>query len=134
MAREHERQATVTDPTVPEDTVWKYLDRIATALEQMALEVVDARTPEAVPPHLVATTAPPPLPIPAFVPTISEPPQPAATQTAPQQPGPFAPIGWVCPIHRSVRTVPAGVSQRTGKPYRAFLTCGERGCDERPPR
>ena len=39
----------------------------------------------------------------------------------------------VCPIHRLPwRSVPAGVSKRTGRPYDAFLACPEPGCGERP--
>jgi hypothetical protein len=39
-----------------------------------------------------------------------------------------------CPVHRVPwRTVPAGVSKKTGRPYAAFLACPEPGCDERPP-
>jgi hypothetical protein len=45
-----------------------------------------------------------------------------------------AETGWECPIHHSVKTVPAGVSQKTGKPYSSFQACSERGCDEKPPR
>ena len=38
-----------------------------------------------------------------------------------------------CPVHRVPwRTVPAGVSKRTGRPYSEFQACPERGCDERP--
>jgi hypothetical protein len=38
-----------------------------------------------------------------------------------------------CPIHGSPwRTVPAGVSKKTGRPYAAFAACPELGCDERP--
>ena len=38
-----------------------------------------------------------------------------------------------CPVHRLPwRTVPAGVSKRTGRPYAAFTACPEAGCDERP--
>lgn len=38
-----------------------------------------------------------------------------------------------CPVHRLAwRTVPAGVSKRTGRPYQAFVACPEAGCDERP--
>jgi hypothetical protein len=38
-----------------------------------------------------------------------------------------------CPVHRVPwRTVPAGVSKRTGREYSAFLACGIPGCDERP--
>lgn len=42
--------------------------------------------------------------------------------------------GWVCPVHETVKVVPAGVSKRTGKPYPAFEACPERGCDQKPPR
>lgn len=45
-----------------------------------------------------------------------------------------ADTGWKCPIHHAVKTVPAGTSTRTGKPYAAFQACPERGCDEKPPR
>lgn len=41
---------------------------------------------------------------------------------------------WVCPVHGAMKVVPAGVSQRTGKPYQAFVACPERGCSEKPPR
>jgi hypothetical protein len=38
-----------------------------------------------------------------------------------------------CPIHRVPwRTVPAGISKKTGRPYAAFVACPEPGCDERP--
>jgi hypothetical protein len=39
-----------------------------------------------------------------------------------------------CPVHRVPwRTIPAGVSRKTGRPYAAFQACREPGCDERPP-
>ena len=39
-----------------------------------------------------------------------------------------------CPVHRVPwRTVPAGVSKKTGRSYAAFVACSEPGCDERPP-
>ena len=42
-----------------------------------------------------------------------------------------APAG--CPVHRVPwKTVPAGVSKKTGRKYDAFLACPERGCDQRP--
>lgn len=48
---------------------------------------------------------------------------------------PFAPLDtWVCPVHRMAKTVPAGISKRTGKAYDAFIACGQMGCDEKPPR
>jgi hypothetical protein len=48
---------------------------------------------------------------------------------------PAADLGaWVCPIHQVVKTVPAGVSRKTGKPYPAFLVCPVDGCPQKPPR
>ena len=48
---------------------------------------------------------------------------------------PFAPFPrWSCPTHHSSKVVPAGVSKKTGKPYQAFVVCGEQGCEQRPPR
>lgn len=41
---------------------------------------------------------------------------------------------WACPVHHTGRTIPAGTSKRTGKPYSAFRACTEPGCAERPPR
>ena len=39
-----------------------------------------------------------------------------------------------CPVHRVPwRSVPAGISKKTGRAYQAFLACGVPGCDERPP-
>ncbi len=50
-------------------------------------------------------------------------------QPAPVKPGPAAnPSGWVCPTHLVVKTVPAGVSTKTGKPYSAFKACSVYGC------
>jgi len=41
--------------------------------------------------------------------------------------------GWICPIHEEVKTVPAGVSQKTGRRYNAFRACPVPGCDEKEP-
>ena len=41
---------------------------------------------------------------------------------------------WQCPQHHSSKVVPAGVSKKSGKPYQAFVVCGEQGCEQRPPR
>lgn len=44
-------------------------------------------------------------------------------------------VDQLCPIHRTPwKTVPAGVSKKTGKPYSAFQACSTQGCDQRPPR
>lgn len=91
------------------------LERIATALEQIALEMASP-TP---------ATAPA-APVPQLFP------QPQATQPTPVPS--FPAIGWLCPIHGGSKVVPAGVSGKTGKPYTAFLACAERGCDQKPPR
>ena len=81
--------------------------RIAVALEQIALELASRN---------VAAPTPAPMPAPYV--------------DAPR----FAPIGWACPEHGLSKTVPAGVSSKTGKPYDAFVCCPERGCEQRPPR
>lgn len=63
-------------------------------------------------------------------------PAPAALRptAAGVQPGPSnARAAGICPIHRLPwRTVPAGVSKKTGRPYSAFQVCPESRCDERP--
>lgn len=46
---------------------------------------------------------------------------------------------WVCKVHGTAKWVPAGVSKKTGKPYPAFRTCGQRlengeWCPEAAPR
>lgn len=39
-----------------------------------------------------------------------------------------------CPVHHLPwRTVPAGVSKKSGLPYASFMTCVEPTCRERPP-
>jgi hypothetical protein len=39
----------------------------------------------------------------------------------------------VCPFHRVPwRSVPAGISCKTGRPYASFVACPEPGCDQRP--
>lgn len=35
---------------------------------------------------------------------------------------------WTCPAHGQVKTVPAGTSTRTGRPYKAFRACPVFGC------
>ena len=42
---------------------------------------------------------------------------------------------WACPDHGTpAKTVPAGVSKKTGKPYTAFQVCSTKGCEQRPGR
>lgn len=98
-------------------------ERIAVALETIALELAEQNARETTPqtrPDLVA-------------------PYTLEHQVGPA--GPFPPIGggqppapWVCPVHGSWKTVPAGISQRTGRPYDAFVACPAQGCNEKPPR
>ena len=46
-----------------------------------------------------------------------------------------APADTLCPVHHvAFKTVPAGTSKRTGKPYEAFLACPATGCNEKPRR
>jgi hypothetical protein len=101
------------------------LERIATALEQMALERTERLH------AMVTPTEEPPLPTPPNLPmTPIMQPLPPVQPAAPYQfTGPSA----SCPVHRQPwRTVPAGVSKKTGKSYSAFLVCPESGCEERP--
>jgi hypothetical protein len=106
------------------------LERSATAQEQMALDAIPA---DALP------TGEPPLPTPPpDMVILSSGAANASTTTAPLPPvvapqyqftGPSA----FCPVHRVPwKTVPAGVSKKTGNAYSAFLACPERGCNEKP--
>ena len=68
-----------------------------------------------------------PLPLPDWA--APDEPEPTFRTIAPARNGPAA----GCPVHRVPwRTVPAGVSKRTGRSYAAFAACPEPGCDERP--
>jgi hypothetical protein len=74
------------------------------------------------------------------------PPQHEGDEPLPPPRGPYGPVAVVvspairngaalgaCPIHRLPwRTVPAGVSKKTGRAYAAFACCPEPGCDQRP--
>ena len=117
---------TLMDVTVEQAQV-RALERIATALEQIALDrgslVVE---------HVMGNpTGEPPLP----TPPPDLPVTPIMQPLPPVQAAPFQFTGPTayCPVHRQPwRTVPAGVSKKTGQPYQAFLACPERGCNERP--
>jgi hypothetical protein len=86
----------------------KALNRIAVALEQLVLTIMDKPAQPA--------------------------PQPALTQLPPVRPPQTVNTGY-CPIHQVPwRIVPAGVSKKTAQPYDAFQACSVRGCDQRPPR
>lgn len=87
-----------TDPTV------RALNRIAVALEQLALSGLETVTP-----------APTFAPLPRMQPILA-PATVCPTHSAP----------W--------KIVPAGVSKRTGQTYESFAACPVQGCDQRPPR
>jgi hypothetical protein len=114
-----------------EHTTWRegriedLLARIATALEQMALD-----RGAAIPGVLLSTDSPPwPTQAPNLPVTPIMQPLPPVQAREYQFTGPSA----SCPVHHQPwRTVPAGVSKKTGQPYGAFLACPERGCNERP--
>lgn len=39
-----------------------------------------------------------------------------------------------CPVHLSeMRMIPAGISKKTNKPYKAFYVCSTEGCTEKGP-
>lgn len=70
-------------------------------------------------------------PVPAAQ-SSEEPPWPDMTEAAEEI---FKPLIGTCPVHHKTwKTVPAGVSKKTGKPYSSFLACPEQGCDLRPNR
>ena len=112
------------------------LERIAVALEQIVayvkpseLAAFHAEAPRTAPEPRQTTSGPvdpePPFPGPS----------PEFRQSRDLPPEPFVNLAtWSCPIHHSSKTVPAGVSKRTGKPYEAFIACAEMGCNEKPPR
>ena len=117
------------------------LERIATALEQMALD-----RGEAIPGVLLTTDSPPwPTQAPAEIPPLL-PANPSlmGAANAPQTTVPLPPVAVAapftftgpsafCPVHRVPwKTVPAGTSKRTGAAYSAFLACPEMGCKEKP--
>lgn len=85
--------------------------RIATALEQIALALLDRPTASVQRPTAPGGTL-------AALPPVQAVPQGQAD---------------VCPIHNAPwKTVPAGVSKKTGKEYSAFRACSVAGCDQRP--
>ncbi len=87
----------------------------------------EAPTPVAAPPM---TELPPPMPQRPTAPAQDEPPHPAGVG-----PGQFPPAGvsvGTCSQGHPWKTVPAGVSKRTGKSYDAFTVCDDRDHGERP--
>ena len=117
------------------------LERIATALEQMALERVSPTvTFEGLPTAEPLLPTPPPdlrpMPDQNGFPGERQFVNAAPTATVPLPPvQPFQFTGPTasCPVHRVPwKTVPAGTSKKTGKPYGAFLVCSVQGCEERP--
>jgi hypothetical protein len=101
-------------PVSDADAMVKAIHRLATAVEQNTLAILDQR----VPPAVQITTQQP---------VLSQLPPVQVTQTAQNGDG--------CPIHHTAwKLVPAGVSKRTGKPYDAFRACSTSGCDQRPAR
>ena len=121
------------------------LERIATALEQMALDRVPnvgfhqiaAQAGALARGEILPSEPPWPTQAPADLPAMSPSAPLTQTVTVPLPPvaAPFQFTGPTasCPVHHLAwRTVPAGVSKKTGKPYGAFLVCPESSCEERP--
>jgi len=114
------------------------LERIATALEQMALARMDD-------PRAVAVHGPSHPEMPTGFPT-GEPPLPTPPPNLPVTPimAPLPPVVAApftftpspgCPVHHVAwKIVPAGVSKKTGRAYAAFAVCPESGCEQRPPQ
>lgn len=122
------------EPYDPVQAQIEVLERIATALEQMALDgstraapswnaLADIHGPSY--PEGPLPTPPPNLPVTPIM-------QPLPPVSAPFQftaPTPTT----ACPVHHQPwKTVPAGVSKRTGNAYAAFQACPERDCNQRP--
>ena len=99
------------------------LERIAVALEQIALEL-GTRNPSP------SRALPMEGEVERFYPPVT---YTAATSYEPPNVT-FPAIGWRCPEHGGSRIVPAGVSGKTGKPYAAFVVCAEQRCEQKPPR
>lgn len=89
-------------------------------------------TPNAAPPpRRPATAAAPTPPRPVAVANPYDDPYPEHLSDLDAPP----PDAGRCPVHNAPwRTVPAGVSKTTGKPYDEFQACPERGCREKPGR
>lgn len=99
-------------PVEPADPLVRAVNRLAQAVEQNTLALLDRPgTPVVVAPTLAAL--------------------PPVQRTAPPQ-------GGVCPIHNVPwKVVPAGIAKRgprAGQPFDAFQACSVSGCDQRPPR
>ena len=98
-------------------------ERIADALEQLVLAGIPADP--------YPTTLEPADEI-ADLPPVRAVVAPQAPATAPVAVA--VPAG-VCPVHNTPwKTVPAGISKKTGNAYAAFAACSTTGCNQRPPR
>lgn len=97
-------------PIEPADPLVRAINRLAQAVEQNTLALLDR----------------PASPVVTVTPTLAAlpPVQRAAAQT----------VGG-CPIHNVPwKVVPAGISKKTNQPYDSFQACSVSGCDQRPPR
>jgi len=96
------------------DANTKAINRLAQAVEQLTLTIMDKGLPanlQAVQPPALAALPP--------VQTVTS----------------NGASAGVCPVHRVPwKMVPAGISKKNGQPYEAFIACPERGCTQRPPR
>ncbi len=136
------------------DAMVAAVNRLAQAIEQMALAYMDAHEPKPEPvldDGLPMGNEEPPLPtpppgvptapaytaVPGQFPPISGPVIDAAPRLAAQvvSPIPPQPQG-LCPQHGQPwsRLVPAGIQKNTGRSYGAFWSCPVQGCRQKPPR
>ena len=65
----------------------------------------------------------------AAVPAVRAASVPAGQHQAP----PANPAPWTCPAHGTSKTIPAGISKKSGRPYGAFAACDMAGCPEKGP-
>lgn len=93
----------------------KVIERLATAVEQAVLAALDKTNGDPYPASLPIPQEPGYAPLP-----------PMHAPAVPSAPG-------VCPVHMVLwKTVPAGISKKTGNPYTAFMACPTTGCTQRP--
>jgi hypothetical protein len=96
-----------------------------------------AAVPPAVAPPIAQQVGVPVVPqtvaAPAMVPSYAGQvvPPPAPVMAAPPVAGQM-PV-WACPLHNSVKLVPAGISRKSNRAYDAFLACDVAGCDQKGP-
>lgn len=121
-----------------EEVLAAAIDRLAAAIEQAVLTMIDRPRASETDPDLPPFDDQPPLPAPPpqYAPAYQQPqyaPPPAQQYQQPQGAEPQRPPAYPCSQHgASWKFVPAGISKSSGRPYTAFWGCSVRDCRERP--